>query len=583
MGNSKKPDAYRIIRGIRYVLLLILPAIPATLLLLYTIGDLDARQAIIIGTASLLITVPLYFVISLLDYIRRTPSYKPPTVDRLQIDDLIKQIELRRGFSAFDAEFYMQMIVDPHRYTSRTSDRISPTTRAFVLRRTQTIALPLRLSLEGENKEIGYPLPVDIVNKRALVNQLRVEKAGGNPASTLTQAATIAHTLLVIDTLIDSIGINTPSGRISYRPSIRQSLVEFLCRGEPVPSDDDQLRQLAANMLNLDSTKEKQLRSIVGMLHILASHYPLVVYVRPSDSLRTFELSGSRIVRMTTERRVLPHIGFGTTFVSRQVERVRGWLGVPAAEIRWALVAGLRSRSYHVEIMGPPGTYLARQRIRSTSQSDRQEGSSGGLPNSKILGRYGQRFAHLYVCDFRVNPASSTSSDGTAEYVATFFERPPGTIGVATISALASLALMTVAAAIHLGIPGHNQNPHVSTDLVAILLAVPPLTAAWIGLRESGDSTFRGTAVARPILLSTVILDVAAGALYVLTTPTVGPWYEQRNAFLPWMWLVLAMAWFSISGIVSWSLRVLTYRHFIKRQPPDTSTIIPTSQIETKT
>lgn len=224
-------------------------------------------------------------------------------------------------------------------------------------------------------------------------------------------------------------------------------------------------------------------------------------------------------------------------------------------------MSALRARSYHLECMGPEGSYLARQSVYAHTSTG--EALLTRL-NHRLLARHGQRFSHLYVHDFR--PTSNLGTAQTASqlsYLASFYERPPGTTANAAISALTAAALITIAAATRLqNVTGGN------TDILAILLTVPVVASAWMGF-GSGPSVFLGALGARLALLSTMICSLGASALFLLgaSAPVeVDPWWHRDSADL---WVALcSVIWFTFAAAgLSWALRVFTYRAFIGREP----------------
>ncbi|PUA78941.1 hypothetical protein [Nocardioides currus] len=525
-------------------------------LALWLVVDVHPWASLAPAVGLSLLSYVAYFVVSFRVYTAPTPRVGgKPTAKPSEARALIARLESSLTQEA--AEFYSQMIIDPPRYTIRITDRISPTSRAYDFVRSMKVGIPSTLAADR------IPIPLDLVSKGNLMHKLHVQDQGGMTLSTLSQDATIAHSALVARKMVKRIR----GGRYlkEYKDTIEVDVVSYLCRNEQVDvSTDPEFQDMAQRIVALASRQRDlvKLLIVVSYLQVLATHYPLVVYAKTGDASAGEELIAGEYLRMTISRRTIPVIGRDMTWWDTQRERVRSLFGIRPARITWSLVPALRARSYHLECLGPEGSYLARQSVYAhTATGD----ALLARLNHRLLARHGQRFSHLYIHDFRpLSNLGSAQNGSQLSYVASFYERPPGTTANAAISALTAAVLITIAAATRLqNVVGGN------TDILAILLTVPVVASAWLGF-GSGPSVFLGALGARLALLSTMVCSLGASALFLLgasaAVDRADPWWDRESAA---MWVVLCtVIWFTFAAAgLSWTLRVFTYRAFIRREP----------------
>jgi hypothetical protein len=182
-----------------------------------------------------------------------------------------------------------------------------------------------------------------------------------------------------------------------------------------------------------------------------------------------------------------------------------------------------------------------------------------------MLPRYGQRFGHLYVHNFRPAPVQGGGrASPKLSYAASFYERPPGSIAWATVSAFTALVVIVISAVGRL--TSHIDLP---SDIVVVLLALPVVAGAWIGLDREGDTIFVGSLGARISLIATMIISLTAAGMYLLgpkpdDNALHAPWLERPGADI-WLFIVAVALFGFLSGFASFMLRALAYRHFVSR------------------
>ncbi len=455
------------------------------------------------------------------------------------------------------AEFYVQMVLDPARHTIRMTDRISPMSRAYDITRSMKVVIPAHLA--GGR----IPVPLDLISKANLVNRLTLQDQSATPVSTLSQDATIAHSALVVRRLVER--VCPPAAVAEYVDAIEPDVIAFLCRNKLVSLSDPEFTRTIRRVVALSEEPwtRQRLLIVVSYLQVLTSHYPLVVYLTASDVAVSEELVAGECVRLAISRRTIPVMGKGLSRWDRARDWPRRMLGIRPAVITWSLAPAQRTRSYHLECMGPDGSYLARQRVYSDASEAEGEALLRNV-NFKILPRHGQRFSHLYVHDLR--PLSTVASSGGANslhYVASFFERPPGSTATAAVSALTAAILVSAAANVRLW---EHDGAGPGTDLIAILLAMPLVVSTWLGFGSS-TSVFLGALGARVALLLTMGCSLVATGLYLQGPQDLvegRSWWEQPMSAA---WIAVAVViWMTFLGAgASWAMRVAVYRYFIRR------------------
>jgi hypothetical protein len=303
--------------------------------------------------------------------------------------------------------------------------------------------------------------------------------------------------------------------------------------------------------------RESVIAMVEACLSRLQSHYPLLVAWQ-SDSVEHF-----RLPRFRVDQRIIAGLAPSRPAssvegrISRTTTFWRRALGVRPAVILAPLSNAARCRSYHLEIKGPSNSYLARQRPVLLWHHHEQWALTS-LPDEvrrRIQRRRGQRLAHLYIRG-GLRPEGKAILD-QAFFQATFFERTPGSIGQAALSALAG-ALLVLIAGLHklgLGAPGGG-------DVLALLLGFPVGAAAWVSL-DQAPTYMGGTLASKVISLSTVGTCILAVALFLL-----GPAADGQGGLLT---QEASQAWFALIGLAglnaaaavsSWTLRAKVEEHF---------------------
>lgn len=225
------------------------------------------------------------------------------------------------------------------------------------------------------------------------------------------------------------------------------------------------------------------------------------------------------------------------------VDWARTLFGIRVTAISVPLYNAGRALSYHLEVVGPEQTYLARQ---STFEGEAEKDVPGFVVASR---RRGQRHAHLYV-------RASGHTDLLA-FNALFYERMPGSMAPAAVSAI-SVAVLTWLAYASIGRTGLFDN----WEYAALVLAFPAAISIWVGV-DSERRLLQGVLSARISTLLTVAVGVIAAALSV----------AHKFAGTPNEWLFLALLATLNAGAaaVSWTVRAKVLSDLVNKKRADGS------------
>lgn len=374
------------------------------------------------------------------------------------------------------ATFFTSMMLYPQSVTARISERIEPTTRAFVVQGEHAIRVP-KPSQTGGSKVLYVPILT--LRKGILLDSPQFTDASGSACHALTFDESVELVSCVLGTLV---------GKPKKYATKEHELVKSI-RG-PLPKTEAEGRRAGELLGELKAIvgDHRPGRLAVALAQRLIYHYVVILVITPPET-------GWLSIR-STERRLLPMVTpkFRAMWpVPFLLDRLRKVFGVRPNIFVVPLERGGYCNSYHLEFVGPPGTYLARQRIVN------EDASLTSYRRMRL--RFGQRYAHLYMR----STLGARKPQGWLQL--SFFERPPGSLGAASIAAVASFVLILVASQLA-AVDG------VRGDVVAVLMAFPGVAAAWVGLdRPSGS--FGGTLSARLSAFVTLSLSLASAALFL--------------------------------------------------------------------
>jgi hypothetical protein len=160
-------------------------------------------------------------------------------------------------------------------------------------------------------------------------------------------------------------------------------------------------------------------------------------------------------------------------------------------------------------MLGVTGQYLLRETLIDTRTGDPIEPTTFDhvSPKPSLQGRHGSAlpYAHLYTRGLDKSPVKDISTR------VEFAETPPGALGGSFIVAAACAVLIWFFAVVQ---PGLKPLPSATSDLPALLLAIPAFAATWVGqsvdrILRSSLSAYIGLAVSAGLSITSALLYVA--------------------------------------------------------------------------
>lgn len=368
---------------------------------------------------------------------------------------------------------YVRALIRPRLVFTRISEQVEPRTASQVVRTSYTMSLPDDLA--GR-----VVIPLFRAPRGQMQDGLRFFGPNEERLSSLTQSQSVVFANGLIRSFLETA---SSAALTDYETWIEKKLIALLLDGRiysdaTTPSFQDVVTDLAAQFRNIATLDDGRRQTILSIISAhLGSDVVCVAVEVPGSSFQV----GPRSIRLTVERtdQKLP-VASGTTSWSerllfRRLPILRRMLGVETTIYRHGLDYAELSASYHLSIAGPTGTYLAKQTIQPKAGAQPQNVTRAAA----VLGpRRGQRHSHAYVR----NAHQGLAQFRTLEVAATFYERPPGAITSAFLSASAAL-IITLLIAARTVLPTSTDAP--STDLIAILLAFPAGIAIWAGFSEN--------------------------------------------------------------------------------------------------
>jgi hypothetical protein len=504
-----------------------------------------------IGTAS---TFGFLVAYAILTFVYHTKSLRPPGKNgpRLNFDHIREGADrISQHMDRPTALFFRDLVAFPARHVDRLTEVIEPLSRSTLVRSSYTILLPEDLP-EGI-----VTIALHVQPKGLLETGMKFFNQLDHEIPPFSQQQSLSYICAAIRYLVSEMGAPALA---KYSANLEAKVVRAIAI---------RMFKDAAETASWLQEFEGSLRLIVPEVKARASDLEAIVAI--TDILRSSMMSrvscvdierdtaksalGST-VRVSVERRNLNHnsappegVAF-EGFLRRQATRLRAFFGVLPTVITHSLDNAERARSYHLEVHGPPGTYIARQEVR-----ERVTGAHVDLSglNYAFTKRVGQRHSHFY--------ARGTQDFKNRVLVNNFYERMPGSMGSSALSAVASAVLIWLCALTTAGWQPDAQvgKPPQITDLVAILLAFPIVISLWAGF-DRGE-TLGDVLVARVTKVITILLSVAAAILYVL-----GP-IPEGSTHVGWEWplLVGAATLNAAATGASWIMRAIVHLHFVTR------------------
>lgn len=479
-------------------------------------------------------------------------------------------------------QFFWETLQYPARVFSRISESVETYTRTTKIHANYTINMPPR-----DAGDVMVPLL--LVRTGTIVSGLRVFDADGDRVSSQSQVRSLSHTVAILDALVSSAGRRAQRAyRRGGDSSLESEIVALLCRGyvsdAEMEAEVPEILRLLDRLNELGGRPIRELDMAVDIVASLYGVYPVCIRVE-----RATGVAASETIRCSVERRVLsPVLRRRETpdtlglfrEIPTQVNKAREWYGRrKAAQLGLSLalfgvrdlttdsirrvfdfarrVFGIRSShvvvslasaaltsSYHLDVKGPEGNYLVRQSIvdsRGLRVDDRDDPQNPYTGWAAAVEPAGQRHANVYL-------RGAFLSWREHYYRAQFFERPPGSTGLAALSAVSS-ALIVWVLAVRYSPDELAPNPGDPSGVLQILLAFPLLTSAY-AFMSPGQSAIGGVLSARvsaglvgllsvlavgasmvPTLFGSRSLTVIAGSLTVIAAGALGSWMQRTATY----------------------------------------------------
>ncbi|MDO3244281.1 hypothetical protein P5V67_04115 [Mycobacteroides abscessus subsp. abscessus] len=555
---------------IRSALLLALAILISILILLLVFGCWS--WLLFIPVALIAVSVVAYFSLSWRHY---TTHRDRELRKRMFPDvDVIKAVRdsYRPHMTKQEVYEFLRSIRAPAEVVERISESVEIQTRVLLVNTVSTFTV--QPSLHGGGRCV---LPVDYIMRGHLVDGLEIYGSSNERVSSYSRNQAAGFMLAALTEYLSALGESTLDkfqstvveipvnlgGGDTTSLTLEEAVIQVIGADRPWADTEIQCITDQIFMLPHDASKEPGLLDCATVIRELASHYPLLAELSITGASKA-----PLQVRASAIKRVIPFRNSvaGTTrpkgrrstggVIDTVINFPRRVLGVQPALVSYPVANSRRAQSYHIEIKGPEGTYLGRQRVVK-----RPNGTEIPLDNIRcaMQPRFGQRHSHLYV--------HSAVDLRNAYFENCFFERVPGSVGRATITALAAMVLITLCAITKLGI-GYVKG----TDLLAVLLALPAAAATWAGFGERGRIT-GDVLVSRVSQIGTLTASLLTAWLFAVL-PSIE---RNEHSFSvhdvtssPWGWLWALIVMFEGAGLVAiaacWVFRSLVQGHFVRRE-----------------
>lgn len=449
-------------------------------------------------------------------------------------------------------EFY-RFLVDPQMYVRRLNEMVEHNNTSLSVLSEYHLRHP-------EFSDASLTIPIHLLLHQSLQDNITV-KVDGTAVSPLSHREVIVHGTAIYNALL-----STDAGCTA--PFLKEFATAIY--GSREWSDDKQraLTELEAR-ISSSNAPDVLLKMASSLLRQLSTSYPLCIELDPASSsvakpapthhivsIQTYTYN--RPVRKSRPTRAsnsyLRHlvVRAGKQGVPRWVLRlclypiaqhaflspwygfyiartIRDWLrsilGIPSSIFYFPLANSWRARSYHLQVTGRAGTYLARQGLADLlgEQLDTNDVVPYYATAIDMRPRVGQRHAHLYA-------RSGNTLLSSILYETRFYERLPGSTVGPLISSLVSMFAVQLCAAVQLGIADDPQHG----SLLVLALTVPAAIGTWAGFSSTGP----GRLITRLSTVATIIINViAAGLFLVLPKADGAKQMVDQDQF--WVWTLL--------------------------------------------
>ncbi|MCR1160366.1 hypothetical protein NEK97_02685 [Paenarthrobacter sp. UW852] len=454
-----------------------------------------------------------------------------------------------------DFDQYMRFFFEPKVFFERISETVEPLTRSVSITRTYTVSVSVRTN----NSII---LPLKLQSGQEIMNGLRLTDSEGRRISSVSRRRTIAELMAVIRVGVELCGYSAIQ---YYVDNIESRVANILLRSGS--NDENEVTQVQAEILSLplSNQDDRWVRSYVGRLvSLCAEKYPVCVELKgsvkeQSRGIRRRKEEDEReeiSARLSLRERVIFDYNDQTvklTFWKKVESVVRHSFGIRPLSFMIPLESTQMTSSYHMQVVGPEYTYLARQELLTTTTS----GEYAQLRKTSAIAqsRLGQRHAHIYV-------RGGDVPDGSF-FRARFYERMPGSIGRASMSALSAATLIWLGFFASLAsVDDANSALIPSWEFAALVLAFPSAIALWTGMEQS-KTLSEGVLISRVTILFTIVISTFAAWHNISHIELVDVWFFRLSNLDIWIFLASIASLNAVGISLSWMYRSYLQRKFV--------------------
>lgn len=492
--------------------------------------------------ASLVVTCLLCVValVALLIYVAVTFSSRTEAQQFQASSAISREVDLAAVDFFFDSKgiaelsvaqalTFIDAVVYPRQVYRRISEHAEATHRSLAIKTTYTVSIDKQA---GSDDDPDYVVPLFLFPKGEIQDGLKAYRGEDSRVSTLSTRDVHVFAAAVVRSLVFAAGTGAYS---AYLGSLEKEVLKAIA--SPLQPSEQVLSEIRIRLLGLNagSSDDGLLDTASAMVSELAKYHPICVPVSARDVRNT---RWPWAHRLRLEYRTIPPLKAvdREPWWQRLADAVRLGLGVRLNRLFIPIPNAFRTNSYHLEVAGPQGTYLARQ---------------GTIPDQTRLAmrahmqpRRGQRRAHLYV--------QQLDHNGEVLFATQFFERAPGSFAATTASAWAAAIVIGVLA-IREGLNLPPSSGGVGALLPA-LLAVPIAVASWN--RGLAQAVEHPSLLSRTLTFGTILVSLGAFAFAVVPGQVLSPGAIVWNLFAA---LALGLA---LVSTFSWFLRLAMEHHF---------------------
>lgn len=424
-----------------------------------------------------------------------------------------------RDISADQARLFAMSIVTP----ASVRERLVETYEAKHSTLHQRSSLDLKVSstiFKDSDSPKGHQyLPLLIPEKGELLDGLHVYDGEDRPIRTLPYREYLALMAAVLHTLVVAAQGDSAKPTETDVLLAERELLELIIRPSSAldTRDYERARSCLGDLARLSADQDLVVL-LTSLVWTVITHYVVVACV---------ELPDDGVARIDYEQVVLPS-RVGRARRPLRVKRAfQSILGARPMFVSIPLSYAWTCESYHLQVKGPEGLYLAHQAVvlgnaktpvasavRTGPATSEQPQEPDDKPRKYLTfqRRLGQAYGHFYARSF---PQSALDGRRKPEARFTFYETPPGTAFQATVAAISSFLLIWLIGYVVTKAPPAAGDDILGSDAPVLLLAFPGVAASWVGFETQPGLLSRSLSAVLS-LIGTAAFSIAASALFML-------------------------------------------------------------------